>query len=282
MTSLMQISDPHFGTERAEVVQALLALVRQEAPEIIVLSGDITQRATPAEFAKARAFADRLAPAAVLVIPGNHDIPLLNLMARALTPYANFRRAFGDDLEPRYLSADWFVVSVNTTRRWRHKDGDVSAAQVERVAAQLRVASPKQARVVVVHQPVAVPSNEDSGDLLHGREAAVRRWADAGADVIIGGHIHLPCVLPLHETMHGLSRRIWCVQAGTAVSSRVRRQAGNSVNLLRHDAGVGAGDVATIGRGQTIVERWDHDAARGSFVRVAAQALPLSGGAGDA
>lgn len=268
MSCLVQISDPHFGTERAPVAEALIALVRQLAPACVLLSGDITQRATAAEFAAARAFADRLAPAPVLAIPGNHDVPLFDLAARLCSPYARYRQAFGDDLEPVYASPEWLVIGVKTTRRWRHKHGEVSAAQIERVAQGLRQAGPAQIRVVVVHQPVAVMDTGDARDLLRGHAAAVRCWSEAGADLVLGGHIHLPYVLPLHGLHPGLARKAWCVQAGTALSTRVRAPAGNSINVLRHA-------VDAAGQRQGTVERWDYVDARGVFEPVALHRLDL-------
>lgn len=268
MSCLVQISDPHFGTERAPVAEALIALVRQLAPACVLLSGDITQRATAAEFAAARAFADRLAPAPVLAIPGNHDVPLFDLAARLCSPYARYRQAFGDDLEPVYASPEWLVIGVKTTRRWRHKHGEVSAAQIERVAQGLRKAGPAQIRVVVVHQPVAVMDTGDARDLLRGHAAAVRCWSEAGADLVLGGHIHLPYVLPLHGLHPGLARKAWCVQAGTALSTRVRAPAGNSINVLRHA-------VDAAGQRQGTVERWDYVDARGVFEPVALHRLDL-------
>lgn len=266
MSTLLQISDTHFGTERPAVVQALLAFAQELAPALVVLSGDITQRARPSQFAAARAFCDDL-PAPLLAIPGNHDIPLFNPVARLLWPYALHRQAFGAALEPSYEDADWLVLGVKTTRRWRHQHGQVSAAQVERVAARLSTASPRQLRVVVVHQPVAVPTPDQARDLLRGHAQAVSRWAEAGADMVLGGHIHLPYVLPLHERFGRLARRIWCVQAGTAVSSRVRREAGNSVNVLRH------GPAAEV-------ERWDYDGAQQRFALTARHRLDIDRGAG--
>ena len=88
MSVLLQISDPHFGTEQAPVVDALLTLAHAQRPDLVVLSGDITQRARRAQFAAARRFVERLAPSALLAIPGNHDIPLFNPVARLLWPYA--------------------------------------------------------------------------------------------------------------------------------------------------------------------------------------------------
>jgi 3',5'-cyclic AMP phosphodiesterase CpdA len=218
----------------------------------VVLSGDITQRARPAQFHAARAFADRLG-APVVAVPGNHDIPLFDLWARLRRPYGRHVTAFGADLEPVHDAPDLLVVCVNTTRAWRHKHGEVSPAQIDRVARRLGAARAGQLRVVVVHQPAAVMRAEDAPDLLRGHAAALQRWAEAGADVVMGGHIHLPYVLALQ----GLARPVWVVQAGTSVSSRVRRGVPNSVNLLRW------GDDSTLGH--CLIEQWDYSAAEQAF-----------------
>ena len=250
MTVLLQISDPHFGTEQAPVVEALAALARQQQPDLLVLSGDITQRARAAEFRAARAYMERLG-GPLLAIPGNHDIPLFDLWARWKHPYAQHCLAFGSDLEPVFRSPDLLVVGVNTTRAYRHENGEVSSAQIDRVATLLAGATAAQLRVVVVHQPIAVQRAEDVKNLLHGHADAQQAWARAGADLVLGGHIHLPFVLPLP----GLARPVWAVQAGTAVSSRVRAGAPNSVNLLRWQADQRRCDV----------EQWDFAADAAAF-----------------
>ena len=167
-----------------------------------------------------------------------------------------------------FESAEWLVIAVNTTRWWRHADGEVSPAQIERVAARLAGASPSQLRVVVTHQPVMVTRQEDMPNRLHGREAAVARWCAAGADLILGGHIHLPFVRSLHGAYAGCPRTAWAVQAGTAVSSRVRAGHPNSVNVLR----LGAPEDGRACQ----AERWDHSAADKSFVCAKVLQLPLA------
>ncbi|CDY79795.1 probable DNA repair exonuclease [Caballeronia glathei] len=261
MTLLLQISDPHFGTERAAVVEALLRFADAMAPDLVVMSGDLTQRARRGQFRAARAFVDRLGRTPTLVIPGNHDIPLFNPFARLVDPYANHRRAFGPDLEPVFESPELLVIGINTTRPYRHKDGEVSMQQVKRVAERLERASPAQLRVVVAHQPVAVTRAQDEANLLHGHARAVQRWARAGADLIAGGHIHLPYVLPLHDTFANLPRRMWAVQAGTALSTRLRGEINNSVNLIRYEAGM-------PGPRRAVVERWDYSETSAAFGRV--------------
>ena len=253
MTKLLQISDMHFGTEQPDVMAALLALSQENKPDVLVVSGDITQRATAEQFSRARAFCDSLRIAQMISLPGNHDIPLFNLFSRVMSPYATYQKAFGHALEPDLITPSLCLVTVNTTRWWRHKNGEVSKAQIDRVCEQLSRATPQQLRVIVVHQPVHVLRPQDEHDRLRGWQPAVRAWAAAGADVVMGGHIHLPYVCELSASVTGLKRRLWCVQAGTAVSSRIRREAPNSVNLLKF---ANDGDVLRCS-----VERWDYQKA---------------------
>ena len=253
MSVLLQLSDSHFGTEQAPVVEALVALAQQQRPDLLVLSGDITQRATRSQFAHARAFTDRLG-APLLAIPGNHDIPLFDLGQRLFHPYARHREAFGNALEPTHVSHELLVQCVNTTRWYRHKGGTVSSNQIERVASRLRAAQPGQLRVVVVHQPIAVLRTAEQHNLLDRHAEAQQSWAAAGCDVVLGGHIHLPYVMALG----GLARPMWAVQAGTCVSRRVRAGAANSVNVLRW-----GGDTAP---GRCLIEQWDYTAATQAFV----------------
>lgn len=255
MTVVLQVSDPHFGTERPKAVAALQRLCHALRPDLLLVTGDITQRARTAEFARARAFFDALGVPARLVIPGNHDIPLFDLFARAFKPYGRFAHAFGPMLEGEFERDDLLVITLNTTRRYRHKHGEVSDEQIARTAERLARAAPQQLRLVAVHQPVAVTQQSDINNLLRGHERAVQRWAEAGADAVLGGHIHLPYVLPLPGP-------VCAVQAGTALSSRVRGGISNSVNVIR--TGTGRSGV---------VERWDLDELPGEFQQVDATVI---------
>lgn len=268
MSVLLQISDTHFGTEQPHVVAALLALAARQRPQLVVLSGDITQRAWPAQFRAAKAFIDRLG-APFLAIPGNHDIPLFDLWTRLTRPYAHYAKVFGTDLEPTYSSPDLLVLGVNTTRASRHKNGEVCMAQIDRIAQRLSAASPRQLRVVVVHQPMAVTAACDRRDLLRGHTAALRAWSAAGVDLVLGGHIHLPFT----QAQQGLARRLWVVQAGTAVSSRTRPGVPNSVHILRWGEASGThADESQTGADTAsccLIEQWDFAPQDRSFVRTA-------------
>jgi len=268
MKAVLHISDLHYGTERPMVVKALERLVHAQAPAMVILSGDITQRARRAEFAAAGALMERLAVPARLILPGNHDIPLFDLATRFFRPYSRYQRVFGPELEPVHESRDVLAIGVRTTRRYRHIEGEVSARQVEQVARRLRQAGPDQLRIVVTHQPVHVLHAADKEHLLRGHERAVEAWAQAGADLILGGHIHRPFMCGLHEHLPNLRRRVWALQAGTAVSSRVRHDSNNSINLIRHGFEGGAD--------RCVVERWDYEDEEDEFVLFESLSIPLS------
>ncbi|HEY0825341.1 MAG TPA: metallophosphoesterase [Ramlibacter sp.] len=270
MTVLLHISDTHFGTEEPPVVAALQEMVRRQKPDAVILSGDITQRARSAQFAAARRFCDSLRVERLLTLPGNHDIPLYNLAARMFSPYAGYKACFGDDLEPELEFGDVLVIGVNTTRPERHKDGVVSPAQISRVVGRLQRARREQLRVVVTHQPACVMRPEDEKDRLHGGEAAVQAWARAGADLVLGGHIHLPYVSDVCALVQAAARTMYCVQAGTALSHRVRHGSPNSVNVIRWTPPAN-GDAR-----ECAVERWDYDLADSAFELTHPYALKLA------
>ena len=279
MTVLLQVSDPHFGTERPPVVEALVRLAGKLNPTALLLSGDITQRATKKQFSAAQAFVERLNVPIILAIPGNHDIPLFNLAARTLKPYGRYTQAFGNNLEPEYEDNDVLVIALNTTRWRRHKDGEISAAQIERVARRCEGARSDKYRMVVVHHPMAVTTARDRENLIHGHAQAIRRWAAAGVDVVIGGHIHLPFVLPLHQRWPELQKPLWVVQAGTAISHRVRPDTANSINIFRVGVRVEAmRSVADLVLRRCEVERWDFDERTQSFEVISVHSLPVING----
>ena len=259
MTVILHLSDTHFGTEEAPVIAALQQLVRQEKLSAVILSGDITQRARRAQFTAARAFCDSLHVDHLLTLPGNHDIPLYNVAARLFAPYRGYARVFGHNLEPELEFADVLVIGVNTTRPERRKDGVVSPRQIRRVVQRLHGARREQLRIVVTHQPACVMRPEDEKDRLHGGEEAALAWSRAGADLLLGGHIHLPYVSDVCTRVKTATRTLYCIQAGTAFSHRVRHNTPNSVNVIRWTAPA-AGEPRVCH-----VERWDYDLADSRF-----------------
>lgn len=261
--AIMQISDSHFGTEVEGVVSALLTLARSVEPALVIVSGDVTQRARRTQFLAAERFFEALPAENLVAVPGNHDIPLLK---RFLRPYRNWSSGVDPVIEPNFESDRLLVQCVNTTRWFRHKHGQVSDAQIARVAQRLRRAQPEQLRVVVTHHPVLVIRARDHNNLLRGHTRAGSAWMAAGADILMGGHIHLPYVRSLHAEAQRPPQRTWVVQAGTAVSRRTREGVPNSVNILRY---------AHSGPARCSVERWDYSAKNARFEQVHNVPLPL-------
>jgi 3',5'-cyclic AMP phosphodiesterase CpdA len=279
LTVLLQVSDTHFGTERPRVVEALVQLAATLNPQVLLLTGDITQRATRKQFSAARAFVERLNVATVLAIPGNHDVPLFNLAARVLTPYGHYIPSFGSNLEPEYEDKEVLILALNTTRWYRHKDGEISAEQIERVARRCESARSDKYRMVVVHHPMAVTTERDRENVIHGYEPAIRRWASAGVDVVMGGHIHLPFVLPMHERWPELQKPLWVVQAGTAISYRVRPNTANSINVFRVGERVKEmKSMADLVLRHCEVERWDFNEQTERFEAISVHSLPVING----
>jgi 3',5'-cyclic AMP phosphodiesterase CpdA len=254
MSLLLHVSDTHFGTAQPQVLEALSRLIARTRPDIVVHSGDVTQRAAGREFRQAKELMERHAEARWLVVPGNHDVPLWNPFRRLLCPYSSFTKGLGLPTESEIDLPDVLLLGVNTTRPWRHKHGEVSKAQIERAAERLRQASPAQLRIIVTHQPIYVITQRDRLNRLRGAERAIAEWSRAGADLFLGGHIHLPYVRQIQQPERGLTRRVWVVQAGTAVSSRTRGRYPNSVYLVRCGGGR-----------PCVVERWDFSTAESTF-----------------
>lgn len=229
MTAIAHISDSHFGTVDERVRVALLEDLRTHSPNVVLLSGDITQRARRYQFGEAKAFIDALPAVPRLAIPGNHDIPLFDVLTRFTHPYRLYRRYISSELEPSYLDDEVVLLCLNSTRATRHKNGEISARQIERTAKRLSEAR-QPFRVVVLHHPLAVTLGQDETNRVAGADQALESWIAAGADLFLGGHIHLPYCVPVYSKRTG--RAAVVLQAGTAISQRVRHGVPNSYNWI--------------------------------------------------
>ncbi|GIW72763.1 MAG: DNA repair exonuclease [Planctomycetota bacterium] len=237
LASILHISDLHFGwpavPEAAEAVHALAARLR---PSAVACSGDLVQRGDfAAQFRQARAFLERF-EAPVLVVPGNHDLPLYNPLARLFRPFANFRRYIHPELEPVLVADGAVLVGISTPRPWLIDLGYVGRRQLERVAEAFAAAPPEALRVVVMHHPL-VPTRRDGLFRHHvrGSRRAVRALAAAGAELVLSGHNHFPHCERVHDAG---AVPLLVVHSGTACSSRVRPHTGcdvNAVNVIRRE-----------------------------------------------
>jgi 3',5'-cyclic AMP phosphodiesterase CpdA len=231
--TIAHLSDLHFGRVDSRVLPSLIETIASIGPDLVVVSGDLTQRARRAQFLEARRFLDRL-PAPLLVVPGNHDVPLFNLAARFLDPLAGFRRHIQEDLEPVYESPPLIAVGLNSARTVPfHGGGRLNEQQVERAAARLIKAAPGAIKIVVTHHPFDLPATHGDQHLIGRSGMAMRRLADAGADVFLAGHLHVSHVGHTAARYQIAGHSAVVVQAGT-ISTRQRGEV-NAINVLRVD-----------------------------------------------
>jgi 3',5'-cyclic AMP phosphodiesterase CpdA len=232
MRTLVHLSDLHFGRVDPDLLAPLARQVHALAPQVVVVSGDLTQRARHAEFAAARAWLDRL-PAPQIIVPGNHDIALYNLYRRFVTPLKRFRRHITPDLAPFYADAEIAVAGLNTARSLTVKDGRVNRMQLEHLRARFDGLAPDVVRVVVTHHPFELPPGT-ADDLVGRAGVAMRAFADCGVDILLSGHLHASDAGSTAARYPIDDFAAVVVQAGTATSTRGRGEV-NSFNVLRID-----------------------------------------------
>ncbi len=233
MRTVVHLSDIHFGRVDRALVEPLVRFVQACEPDLVAISGDLTQRARDEEYRQARTFLDSL-PTPRIVVPGNHDVPLYNVYRRFLKPLAGYRRHISQDIEPAYADAEIAVLGVNSARSLTFKGGRINILQVSRIREWLCPFPDRVMKIIVTHHPFEIPEG-GSQRLLVGRARMVmEKLAGCGADVFLSGHLHLG-IIGLTATRYrtaGVSALI--VQAGTATSTRGRGEA-NSFNVLRID-----------------------------------------------
>lgn len=196
-TRFLHISDLHTGTrEDAAIERALATLIERIEPELIVASGDLTHRGRREQHERAAAFLKRLGRP-LLVVPGNHDIPLL--------PPARFTRTFDEfarqwqTTEPVYRSTDLFIVGLNSVRPWRHQSGGIRESQLRRTAKLLAEAPAGALRVVALHHHLLGAPWRSRKKPVAKRSYVLARLVDAGAELILAGHIHQGAVSERRE-----------------------------------------------------------------------------------
>ncbi|MBA4352201.1 MAG: phosphodiesterase [Rhodobacter sp.] len=222
MTRIIHLSDPHFGTVPPDLPDALAATLATLGPDAVILSGDLTQRARPAQFAAARRFMQSC-PAPLLAIPGNHDIPLFNLPLRLMAPWRNWSRSLSLPLEGEISTDRALIAGINTANPHVWKDGLIRPAQLERLSALFARAGDRR-RIVALHHPPEPPNGEAPS--LSGAAQAVAAFARMGVDMLLSGHLHFTHIAPLTAAPSILS-----VQAGTCLSTRTRND-GNAFSMI--------------------------------------------------
>ena len=226
MARLVHLSDLHFGAHDERLVAAVEQSVDELKPDLVVISGDFTQRARVEQYREAGAFLDRLEAAGLktLGVPGTHDVPLYDVVRRFVRPLHRYRRYIDDELCPWFENDRLAVLGINTARSLTFKDGRINDDQVAFIRDTFS-RTPKEAfRVLVTHHPLfALAVGEEVTPAIGRQELALDAIQDAGVDILLAGHNH-------HASTHSASDLVTragaalVVQAGTATSTRVREQ----------------------------------------------------------
>ena len=255
MRAIVHLSDTHFGRVHQQVIAPMVEAIRQVEPDLVAVSGDLTQRARTRQFKDARAFLDRL-PFPQIVVPGNHDVPLHNAAARFLQPLRGFRRYIEDDLHPFFGDGEIAVLGVNTARSLTITRGRINDAQLAWMTERLCAYPPVVVKIVVTHHPFDVPAGHDERDLVGRARLAMDALARCDVDVFLAGHLHVSHTSRSVTRYNIAGHSALLVQSGTAASDRGRGEE-NSFNVIRID---GAGIA---------VERFEWQPLRGLFEQVA-------------
>ncbi|HYO90548.1 MAG TPA: metallophosphoesterase family protein [Pyrinomonadaceae bacterium] len=231
MRKLVHLSDLHFGRVDYGVVGPLISTVNEMKPDVVAVSGDLTQRARSHQFVEARKFLDAL-PEPQIIVPGNHDVPLYNFVARFTQPLTKYRRHITDDLEPFYADDEVAILGINTARSLTTKYGRINERQIEAIRTRMCSYTDDMTKIIVTHHPFDLPEGHDEDELVGRSEMAMQALASCGADVLLAGHLHVSHTGHTAERYKIEGHSALVISAGTATSTRSRGET-NSFNLIR-------------------------------------------------
>jgi len=242
---ILHLSDVHFGPPHLDAVSSgVLDLIADRRPHLVVVSGDLTQRAKPEQFRAARRFVDAM-QAPSIVVPGNHDVPMYRVWERLLSPLGAYRKHFSADLEPIYRDEELVVVGINSAFNWTVDNGRIVPRQVREVGRLLAAEPPGLARLAVIHHPFTPPPRLGRYKLLRNAAATMEMLSKSGVEMVLCGHQHQAYVRSSEDFYPTGRPPVRLVHSGTSTSDRGRggERGRNSCNWITID-----GDQLTVER----------------------------------
>jgi len=242
MARIAHLSDIHFGANDPKIVAATEAWLQERQPDLVIISGDFTQRARVEQFQDAAAYVNRLRAAGhrLLVVPGNHDVPLYDVFTRFTAPLHRYKRYISNDLCPWYEDREVAVLGINTARSLTIKDGRINHEQIAMMRERFANVDKRKTRILVTHHPLFAMPIGEGGELSEavGRhDDAVKGACEAGVHLALAGHFHRTYAEAAGKMAERAGTAL-VIQAGTATSTRLRNaepQSFNWLNVERND-----------------------------------------------
>ena len=241
MARIAHLSDIHFGANDPAIVAATIDWLKEKQPDLVIISGDLTQRAREQQYRDAARYLRALRQNGhdLLVVPGNHDVPLYDVIRRFVSPLGRYKRHIAKDLCPWTETDEAAVLGINTARSLTFKDGRINADQMQLIRDRFRGVAPGKTRILVTHHPLfelPIGKGNELSEAVGRHEDALKAITDAGIHVALAGHFHRTYAEAARKMVAEAGPTL-VIQAGTATSTRLRNREPQSFNWLHVGAG---------------------------------------------
>jgi 3',5'-cyclic AMP phosphodiesterase CpdA len=236
MRTIIHLSDLHFGKVDYKRIKPLLLLIKEINPDLVVISGDLTQRAKEEEFEEAKAFLAKI-DKPLFVVPGNHDIPLYNIFKRIYRPFKRYFTFISPHLAPIYRDNEMALIGINSVRRWTISSGRISKKQIEQAEEYFKAIKNDCLKIVVCHHPFDLPIDKNTHhkhthSVVARSKLAMKKLSKHKVDIFLSGHLHLQHIGDTTIRYKVKDYNALIIQAGTAISIRKRGEP-VSFNVLK-------------------------------------------------